>query len=152
MRLFLFLLLLMAGKAIAQEAPLLQINGSTVLQWQAPTQNVDGSPLTDLAAYRVYWGLQARNYTGQIEIPDDALTSWTLQFDALDPANLSWFFAMTALDADGNESAYSNEVRKDVTFTIIDNRPPMPPVLQSVEMNLTCTTNNTFITCEVSVQ
>lgn len=97
------------------------------LSWQAPTQNVDGSPLTDLAGYTLYWGDTSRSYTGSIAIPDPAQTSGQFPIDAgsIDLAPLlptqvvlaSLFFAMTAVDVDGNESAFSNEVLKSVTFT-----------------------------------
>ncbi len=33
--------------------------GSVTLSWYPPTQNADGSPLTDLAGYRVYYGHSA---------------------------------------------------------------------------------------------
>ena len=34
--------------------------GSATLSWTAPTQNTDGSPPTNLAGYRIYWGTQQR--------------------------------------------------------------------------------------------
>ncbi len=36
--------------------------GTATLSWTPPTQNTDGSPLTDLAGYRVYWGTSSGNY------------------------------------------------------------------------------------------
>ncbi len=77
------------------------------LRWQAPTQNVDGSPLLDLAGYRIYWGLGSRSYTDSHTINDSAITEW----DVTAPPN-TYYFALTAFDADGNESGYSNEVQK----------------------------------------
>jgi len=32
------------------------VTGRATLSWQAPTDNVDGTPLTDLAGFRVYYG------------------------------------------------------------------------------------------------
>lgn len=97
------------------------------LSWEAPTQNVDGSELTDLAGYSLVWGDTSRGYTGRLLIADPAQTSGEFPIDpgSIDLAPLlpnqvvlaSLFFAMTAIDADGNESAYSNEVIKAVTFT-----------------------------------
>jgi hypothetical protein len=84
-----------------------------ILRWQAPTQNVDGSPLDDLAGYIVYWGTQSRNYTGvgggSFTINSPSTTQWE--------ANLApgaYYFALKAFDTDGNESAYSNEVLKPI--------------------------------------
>ncbi len=77
------------------------------LTWSAPTENVDGTPLTDLAGYRIYYGTASRNYTDMTEITNPATTSHTL-----DLASGDYYVAMTALDQQGNESAYSNEVLK----------------------------------------
>lgn len=77
------------------------------LRWRAPTQNVDGTPITDLGGYVVYWGTQSRNYTSSHRIEDPAVTEWEA-----DIAPNTYYFALTAFDGDGNESGYSNEVRK----------------------------------------
>jgi hypothetical protein len=79
------------------------------LRWQAPTQNVDGTPITDLAGYVVYWGTQSGSYTGNHRIDDPAVTEWEA-----DIAPGDYYFALTAFDAAGNESDYSNEVRKRI--------------------------------------
>lgn len=78
-----------------------------VLRWQAPTQNVDGSPLTDLAGYVIYWGTTSRNYTGSHTINSPTTTEWEATM-----APGSYYFAMTAFDGENNESGYSNEVLK----------------------------------------
>ncbi len=75
------------------------------LNWVPPTENVDGSPLTDLAGYRIYYGEQSRAYTEELAVSDAAATGQNVEL-----RSGSYYFAMTALDADGNESAYSNEV------------------------------------------
>jgi hypothetical protein len=63
--------------------------------------------LTDLSGYRIYYGSESRNYSDQVEINDATASSHTLSLSSGD-----YFVAMTALDRDGNESAYSNEVVK----------------------------------------
>lgn len=90
------------------------------ISWQAPTENVDGSPLTDLAAYRVYYGEASRDYSETIDITDPAL----LNYDFTPTVPGIYFIAMTAIDIDGNESAYSNEITKEEvnptsTFTLL---------------------------------
>ena len=77
------------------------------LRWQAPTQNVDGTPLTDLSGYVVYWGTSSRTYFDDHPINSPTITEW----EVTAPPG-SYYFAMTAVDADGNESGYSNEVFK----------------------------------------
>ncbi len=79
------------------------------LTWDAPTQNVDGSPLTDPAGYRVYWGNAPRTYGVPAAVSDPSVTSHVI---ALSPD--VYYFAVTALDVDGNESAFSNEVSKAI--------------------------------------
>jgi hypothetical protein len=91
-----------AGSAMAMAS--VGILGVATLRWRAPTQNVDGSALTDLAGYRVYYGSISRSYTDQRRLAASA-TRVDVQLAAG-----TYYFAMTAIDAEGNESAYSNEV------------------------------------------
>ena len=77
------------------------------LSWVAPSENVDGSPLTDLAGYKIYYGTQAQNYPNSTDVNDANATQFELTV-----AVGTYYVTMTALDADGNESVYSNEVIK----------------------------------------
>jgi hypothetical protein len=79
------------------------------LGWQAPTENVDGSSLTDLAGYRIYYGEFSRAYTDEVPVGNAGSTEYAVTL----PSG-SYYFAMTAMDAEGNESGYSNEVVKIV--------------------------------------
>ena len=79
------------------------------LSWRAPTENVDGSPLTDLAGYVVHWGNRSRSYDSSHTIDDPTATNWEV---SVGPGK--YFFALTAFDADGSESSYSNEVAKTI--------------------------------------
>ena len=47
-------------------------SGSATLSWTPPTTNTDGSPLTNLAGYRVYWGPGAGNYTSSVTLNNPA--------------------------------------------------------------------------------
>lgn len=96
--------------AQAQEAPQ---SGPFEVCMITPTENVDGSELTDLAAVTVFysrtsgppyehditvaWDLPGANYCQKIPV-------------FLEPGE--WFIVATADDAEGNRSAYSNEVLK----------------------------------------
>ena len=90
------------------------VNGSVTLQWSAPTENIDGSPLTDLAGFRIYSLDSTGVYNVVAELNDPGLTSY-----ALDIAIGSYQFVMTAIDSDGNESGFSNSVVKTVSATSI---------------------------------
>jgi hypothetical protein len=80
---------------------------TAALTWTAPTQNVDGSATT-LSRYNVYWGTSSRNYT-QTATVNAPTTSYTT---SLAPG--TWYFAISAVDTSGAESARSNEVSKTV--------------------------------------
>jgi hypothetical protein len=75
------------------------------VSWVAPTENVDGTALTDLAGYRIYYGPGSRDYDGMLEVNDPTATSHSFTATSGD-----WYITMTALDRDGNESAFSNEI------------------------------------------
>ena len=79
--------------------------GGKLLSWQPPQLNEDGSPINDLDKYRIYVGLASRSYGQPIELTDTATSSY---FVELLPGE--YYISMTAVDVDGNESAFSNEV------------------------------------------
>lgn len=81
-------------------------SNSATLTWDAPTTNADGTPLTDLAGYKVYYGISSGNYTVSIDVGNVT----TYKIDDLSPG--TYYFAVTAYDTSGNESDYSNEVSK----------------------------------------
>jgi len=84
--------------------------GSTTLSWTAPTQNEDGSPLTDLAGYTIYYGTASGNYTSQIPINNPGITTFVV--DNLSPD--TYYFAATASNSAGQQSRFSGEAVKTV--------------------------------------
>lgn len=85
------------------------VNDSLILSWQTPTENVDGTALTDLAGFKLYYGTSSGSYSDSLNIAGPSTTSYTLTLPSGE-----YYFAMTALDDDGNESGYSNEVVRTV--------------------------------------
>lgn len=85
------------------------VNGTVTLSWQAPTENVDGTAISDLAGFRIYFGPMSGSYTDQLDVSSPGTSTQSLTL----PSG-SYYFAMTAVDADGNESGYSNEVVRTV--------------------------------------
>lgn len=83
--------------------------------WQNPTENTDGTPIDDLALVRLYYDLAPFTDTSSISFSEHATT---VPGDnvcvVLSLVDGDWYFRATALDADGNESALSNEVVKTV--------------------------------------
>ena len=86
---------------------MVNVKGVLTLNWVAPTENVDGTPLTDLAGYRIYYGDSSRAYLNSADVNDSGATSY-----ALTVPSGSYYVAMTALNLSGDESAYSNEILK----------------------------------------
>jgi hypothetical protein len=73
--------------------------GSATLAWTPPTQNVNGSVLTDLAGYHIYYGTTPE--LGQsVTLANVGLTRYVLT----GLAQTTWYFAMTAYDSAGHES------------------------------------------------
>lgn len=82
-------------------------SGSVTLNWQPPTQNADGSPLLDLAGYNIYVGTDSNNYDyREIRLDNPGLTAYVV--DNLQPG--TYFFAATAFNSSGVESALSGEI------------------------------------------
>ncbi|GMT47579.1 MAG: hypothetical protein IEMM0007_1145 [bacterium] len=95
---------------------------SAKLEWEAPTTNENGTPLTDLKGYKLYYGPSSDNYTGSIDVGDttsvEIATIIDSIYNALPTSDTSTAdtvcFAVTAYDTLGNESDYSNEVCGDI--------------------------------------
>ena len=84
--------------------------GSATVSWIAPTQNTDGSGLTDLAGYKIYYGTSSGNYPNQITINNPGVTLYVV--DNLTPN--TWYFVSTAFNSSGMESDFSNVATKTI--------------------------------------
>jgi len=80
--------------------------GPAVLSWSRPTQNTDGSSLTNLAGYRVYYGQNSSQLGSQREITDPMATS--ISISGL--ASGTWYFAISSFTSNGTESARAGPV------------------------------------------
>jgi hypothetical protein len=78
--------------------------GSASLHWTAPTKNTNGSGLTDLAGYHVYYGKSASTMTTSITIANPGTTSYTVS----NLAAGTWYFSVNAYTTSGVASARSN--------------------------------------------
>jgi hypothetical protein len=91
-------------------AVLQSANGSVTLSWNPPSTNSDGSPLVDLAGFRIVYGQASRQYTQTIDIPTSGISSAVIE--NLVPA--TWYFAVKAYTQSGAESDLSNEAFKTI--------------------------------------
>jgi hypothetical protein len=81
-------------------------NGVATLDWLPPTENSDGSVLTNLAGYTVYYGTSPSDLTKSVKVTNPGLTAYSV-------ANLpsgTWYFAVTSYSAAGVESARTGTV------------------------------------------
>lgn len=84
--------------------------GSVTLSWVAPTERADGTPLTELAGYRIHYGRMSETYDYEIDVSNPGLLTYVVE--NLVPGD--WYFAVSAYDSEGLESDYSNEAHKKV--------------------------------------
>jgi hypothetical protein len=75
-------------------------NGSVTVSWNPPTTNADGSAITDLAGYRIYYGRAANDLEVTVRIDNPGTTRWVIE--NLSPA--TWYFSMTSVNDAGLES------------------------------------------------
>jgi len=85
-------------------------SGTATLSWTAPTRNTDGSTLTNLAGYRIYYGTSSSSLTKTISINSAGLTTYVVS----DLAPATYYFAISAVNSSGTESTRSSVSSKVV--------------------------------------
>ena len=85
----------------------------TTLSWTAPTTNIDGSPLTNLAGYKIYYSTTSGAYTNA-KSKDVGNVLTTSIANVTGSTTTVYYFVATAYTTSGNEGGFSNEVRNDV--------------------------------------
>lgn len=84
--------------------------GVAELSWSKPTQNVDGTPLTNLAGYRIYYGQSPGSLAKMLDIPSAATQSVVIS----NLAAGTWYFAMSVYTTGGTESVWTAPVSKSI--------------------------------------
>lgn len=97
-------LLLLAGAAKG---------ASVTLAWDPPTNNVDGTPVTDLAGYKILYGTNSGGYTSVTNVGN--VTTGTVSSLM---AGTMYYFVARAYNTFGDESDNSNELRWIVPDTV----------------------------------
>jgi Tfp pilus assembly protein PilX len=85
-------------------------NSAVTLAWQPPSENTDGSALTDLNGYVINYGTQSGQLTSSITLTNPGLTEYVV--DNLSPG--TYYFSITATASDGTQSAPSPVVTASV--------------------------------------
>jgi hypothetical protein len=113
--------------------------GTVTVRWTPPTTNVDGSPLTGLAGYKIYRSNSIATVpTGVVVLVNDpTATSFVITGLSTGP----YHFGMKAVNAAGVESLMSATVARSVTTATITDakvvtleQRPSAPVLVTVEL------------------
>ena len=84
--------------------------GTASLSWTPPTANSNGTALTNLAGYRIYYGTSSTALTQQVQIASAGVSSYVIS--GLNSG--TYYFAVRAYNTVGAESPASNLVMKSV--------------------------------------
>ena len=79
---------------------------SVTLSWVAPTQNEDGTPLTNLAGFMIAYGPNATALSQSIRIDNPSIDRYVIA----DLAPGTYYFGVRAVDTEGTESSLSELV------------------------------------------
>jgi hypothetical protein len=83
--------------------------GMANLSWISPTTNTDGSKLTDLAGYKIYYGTTPGSHDNWIDVGN--VTKYTINDLCYTPGT-AYYFVVRAYNDSGGESADSEPVEK----------------------------------------
>ena len=79
-------------------------SGSATLNWTPVTENTNGTPVSNLAGYRIYYGTSASAMNQSVTVANPNATSY--QVTPL--AAGTWYFGMVAYTSSGAQSSLSN--------------------------------------------
>ena len=99
-----------ASPATSATAAPVSRSATAELSWEAPTTNTNGSALTDLAGYRIYYGENRTRLSQAVEIKTIGVQTYVID-------NLSagtWYFAIMAVTSAGTESRLSDIVSLNI--------------------------------------
>jgi chitodextrinase len=82
---------------------------SARVSWRAPTTNVDGTPITGLSGFRVFYGNVSGQYGQSLLVSSPSITSVVIEGLT---SSTTWYFVVKAVATSGVESDYSTEVSK----------------------------------------
>jgi len=84
--------------------------GTATLTWTAPTTNTNGTALTPLTGYTIYYGTAEDSMTHSVVVSGTATTTYEISGLAAG----TWYFTIAADAADGTQSAMSNIESKTI--------------------------------------
>ena len=99
-----------AFSVVVLKAPATTATGSAMVGWTAPTENTNGTKLTDLAGVRIYYGTSAGNLNRMVQVAGTTETSTTIS----NLASGVWYFSAVAYTTAGTQSDMSNVVSANI--------------------------------------
>lgn len=84
---------------------------TVTINWTPPTENTNGSPLTNLAGYDIHYGTSSGSLSQKIAVSNPGIATYVV-------SNLSagrYYFAVAAVNSAGTESPLSSQVSATVT-------------------------------------
>lgn len=119
--------------------PVVTGNGTATISWTLPTQNTDGTALTNLAGTEVYAGISGTSMTRVADVPVPG-TSYVVTnlVDGL------WYFGVAVYRTDGVFSSIAGPVTLLVSSTPPPPPPPPPVAVWKVALNGTTTTRPAY--------
>ena len=85
--------------------------GTATLSWLPPTENADGTTLTDLAGYQIRYGRSREDMSSVIELTNPSLSVYMVE----QLSSGTWYFAVAAVNTSGATSDLSNIASKTIS-------------------------------------
>ncbi len=98
-----------AGTGLGSNPPAAS-SAAVTINWQPPTENTDGSALTNLSGYDIHYGTKSGDYTQAVSVSNPGLATYVV--DNLSPG--TYYFTVAAVNSAGTESSLSSEVTATV--------------------------------------
>jgi hypothetical protein len=86
------------------------VTGSATVSWTAPTLDTDGTPVTGLTGYNIYYGKSPTALTSVIAVNNPASGSYVIK----NLGSGTWYFGVRAYNSQADESALSSVVSKTI--------------------------------------
>ncbi len=100
-----------ASASLTSFAITVTATGNATLSWTAPTLNTDGTALTDLAGYTIYYGTSASNLSNTVSVNSPSTSSYTVT--ALITGR-TYYFAIASVNTAGISSDLSSVASKTI--------------------------------------
>jgi len=95
-----------AFSVVVTKAATTSATGAATIDWTPPSENTNGTKLTNLAGFRIYYGTSAANLNQMVQVASATETTYTIS----NLAAGTWYFAGVAYTTAGTQSALSNVV------------------------------------------